>query len=102
MPLYGYYKPLQAAQGDSPFATLKEKKKRVLTWEWFKALPADPLARAMYWASALKEFPVHCEDTFSVDRAHDSVIIRQKFRFISWDDDWNTRHVKLARVSPVL
>ena len=102
MPLYGYYKPLQATQGDSPFATLKEKKKRVLTWEWFKALPADPLARAMYWASALKEFPVHCEDAFSVDRAHDAVIIRQKFRFISWDDDWKTRHVKLAPVSPVL
>jgi hypothetical protein len=102
MPLYGYYKPLQAGQDASPFATLKEKKKRVLTWEWFKALPADPLSRAMYWASALKEFPIYCEDSFSIDREHDSIIIRQKFRFISWDDDWNTQHVKLAPVSPVL
>jgi hypothetical protein len=76
MPMYGYYKPLQLGQEASAFAQLKEKKKRVLTWEWFKALPADPLARARYWASALREFPLYCEDSFSVDRAHDSVTIR--------------------------
>jgi hypothetical protein len=102
MPLYGYYKPLQAGQEASPFVLLKEKKKRVLTWEWHLALPADPLARAMYWASALKEFPIYCEDDVSVDRAHDSVVLRQKFRFLSWNDDWNTKHLKLVPVSPVL
>ena len=102
MPMYGYYKPLQAAQESSPFAQLKEKKKRVLTWEWFKALPADPLARARYWASALREFPIRCEESFSVNRGHDSVTIRQSFRWLSWDDDWNTKHLKLAPVSPVL
>ena len=101
MPMYGYYKPLQANQVSS-FVSLKEKKKRVLTWEWFKALPADPLARARYWASALREFPVYCEDSFSVDRAHDSVTMRQSFRWISWNDDWKTRHLKLAPLSPVL
>jgi hypothetical protein len=102
MPMYGYYKPLAAEQGNHPFTKLKEKKKRILTWEWNKALPADPLARARYWASALREFPVYCEDSFSVDRAHDSVVLRQKFRFISWDDDWKTKHLKLAPISPVL
>ena len=102
MPLYGYYKPLQAGQESAPFAKLKEKKKRVLTWEWFKALPADPLARARYWASALREFPLYCEDSFSVDRGHDSVTIRQSFRWLSWNDDWNTEHLKLAPLSPVL
>jgi len=102
MPMYGHYKPLQAGQESSPFAQLKEKKKRVLTWEWFMALPADPLARARYWASALREFPIHCEESFSVDRAHDSVTFRQSFRWLSWNDDWNTKHLKLAPVSPVL
>jgi hypothetical protein len=102
MPLYGYYKPTLGSPEGAPFALLKEKKKRVLTWEWHKALASDALARAMYWASALKEFPVYCEDSFSIDREHDSVIVRQKFRFISWDDDWQTQHVKLAPVSPVL
>ena len=102
MPMYGYFKPLPTGSENSPFARLKEKKKRILTWEWSKALPADPLARARYWASALREFPIYCEDSFSVDRAHDRVVLRQKFRFISWDDDWKTKHLKLAPVSPVL
>lgn len=102
MPLYGYDKPLQLELAASPFFQLKEKKKRVLTWEWAKVLPADPLARARYWASVLKEFPVYCDDAFSVDRSTDSVILRQSFRWISWDDDWGTRHLKLAPVSPVL
>lgn len=102
MPMYGYSKPLPAGQESSPFANLKEKKKRVLTWEWFKALPADPLARARYWASALREFPIYCADSFSVDRARDSVTIRQSFRWLSWNDDWKTEHLKLAPLSPVL
>jgi len=102
MPLYGIYIPLQAGHETSPFATLKQKKKRVLTWEWHLALPADPLARAMYWASALKEFPLYCEDSVSLDRAHDAAVVKQKIRFLSWNDDWNTRHLKLAPISPVL
>ena len=34
--------------------------------------------------------------------AQDSVTIRQKFRWRSIDDDWKTRHLKLAPISPVL
>jgi hypothetical protein len=102
MPLYGYYKPPQNSQESSPFYALKEKKKRIITWEWAKALHADPLARARYWASALKEFPLYCEDSFSVDRGTDSVTIRQTFRWLSWDDDWKTKHWKLAPISPPL
>ena len=102
MPMYGYYKSAQLAQQPLPFYEAIEKKKRVLTWEWFKALPADPLARARYWASVLREFPLECEASFNVDAAHDSVTIRQSFRWLSWDDDWNTKHWKLAPVSPVL
>ena len=102
MPMYGYYKPAQLSQQSLPFYQTVEKKKRVLTWEWFKALPADPLARARYWASALREFPIACDESFSVDRAHDSVTIRQSFQWLSWNDDWETKHLKLAPVNPVL
>jgi hypothetical protein len=102
LPLYGYDKSLPEAMQSHPFVQAREKKKRVFTWEWHKALPADPLARARYWASALREFPIACDETFSVDRAHDSVTIKQSFRWLSWNDDWNTKHVKLAPLSPVL
>lgn len=102
MPMYGCYKPAQLATQPLPFYQIKDKKKRVLTWEWYKALPADPLARARYWASALREFPLTCDESFSVDRAHDSVTFRQTFHWLSWEDDWKTKHLKLAPVSPVL
>ncbi len=102
MPIYGYYKPAQLAQQSLPFYQTKEKKKRVLTWEWFKALPADPLARARYWASVLREFPIACDERFSVDRGQDSVTLRQTFQWLSWTDDWKTEHLKLAPISPVL
>ena len=102
MPLYGYYKPPQQGRESSQLYALKEKKKRVTTWKWAAGLQKDPLARARYWASALKEFPVYCEESVSVNRGNDSVTIRQKFRFVSWNDEWNTHHLKLAPVSPVL
>ncbi len=102
MPLYGHYKPASFEARSNAVFQAREPKKRVKTWDWYKALPADPLARARYWASALHEFPVYGEDSFSVDRARDSVVLRQSFRFLSWDDDWRTKHWKLAPVSPVL
>jgi hypothetical protein len=102
MPLYGYDKSLPEKMQAHAFVQSREKKKRVLTWEWHKALPADPLARARYWTSALREFPIACDESFSVDRAHDSITIRQSFHWLSWNDDWNTKHLKLAPLSPVL
>jgi hypothetical protein len=62
----------------------------------------DPLTRIRYWASVLREFPIYCEDTFSVDRAKDSVTIRSRFHWRSIEDDWRTPHVKLAPLSPTL
>ncbi len=102
LPLYGYDKSMPEAMRLHPFVQAREKKKRVLTWEWHLALPADPLSRARFWASALREFPIACDESYSVDRAHDSVTLRSSFRWLSWNDDWNTEHLKLAPVSPVL
>jgi hypothetical protein len=102
MPIYGHYKPAALDARSNAVFQVREPKKRVQTWRWADGLPADPLARARYWARALHEFPVHCADTFSVDRARDAVVVRQKFKFFSWDDEWQTPHLKLAPVSPVL
>ena len=102
LPLYGYDKSMPEAMRLHPFVQAREKKKRVLTWEWHLALPADPLSRARFWASALREFPIACDESYSVDRAHDAVTLRSSFRWLSWTDDWNTKHVKLAPLSPVL
>ena len=52
--------------------------------------------RVKYWACATREFPIYCEDSFSVNRAKDSVTIRQRFQWHSIEDDWKTRHIKVA------
>src|SRR6266850_510909 len=100
LPLYGYYKP--SLQGSDFLAQHGLPSKKIKTWEWAKALPREPLMRIRYWASALREFPLYCEDSFSVDRTKDAVRIRQRFQWHSIDDDWNTKHVKLAPISPPL
>jgi hypothetical protein len=50
----------------------------------------------------MREFPLYCEDTFSVNRAEDTVTIRQKFQWHSIRDDWSTQPLKLAPLSPPL
>ena len=98
LPLYGsYMAPLEGRDSRTQFSG-----KPVTTWEWAKVLPREPLMHVRYWASALRDFPTYCEETFSVDRSTDSVTMRQKMQWHSIDDDWRTKHLKLNPVSPPL
>ena len=102
MPLYGYAKaPLKPATNSAAARSVK-KDTRPETWKWGEALHREPLVRIRYWASATREFPIYCEDSFSVDRASDSVTFRQKFTWRSINDDWNTKHLQVAPISPPL
>jgi len=102
LPLYGYDKPPQEGRNFRAEHGMAEPKLKIKTWEWPKVITRDPLTRIRYWAAATREFPIHCADSFSVDRARDSVTIRSRFQWRSIDDDWNTRHIKLAPLSPPL
>jgi hypothetical protein len=102
LPLYGYDKPPQGGRDFRTEHGLPQPKMKIKTWEWPKVITRDPLTRIRYWASATREFPIHCEDSFSVNRARDSVTIRSRFLWRSIDDDWKTRHIKLAPLSPPL
>ena len=100
LPLYGYYKP---PQKDKEFlAAHGLASKNIQTWQWANGLPADVLKRVRYWANVSRAFPIYCEDSFAVDRARDSVTIRQKFEWILIADEWRTLPIKFAPVSPVL
>lgn len=98
LPLYGsYIAPPQGSHSKTEFTG-----KIVKTWEWAKVLPREPLMHVRYWASALREVPVACEETFSVDRSTDSVTIRQKMAWHTIDDQWRTKHLKVNPVNPQL
>ena len=100
MPLYGYFKLPPA--GRDYLAEHAVKSRKLYSWDWEKGIARDPLARLRFWAGASREFPVYCEDSFSVDRARDEVTIRSRFHWHSIEDDWKTKHLKLAPLSPAL
>jgi hypothetical protein len=100
LPLYGYYKPPQ--ENKKSLATFNLQDRNIQTWEWSNGIKPKTLERIRYWAKVSREFPIYCEDSFSVDRSNDTVTIRQRFEWISIDDEWKTPHLKLAPVSPVL
>ncbi len=100
MPLYGYYKPPQKGREILKAQGLKEKE--LLTWEWPIVVARDPLTRLRYWAGATRWFPYDVETTLSVGAGGESLTAVQRFRALAIPDDWRTRPVKVAPVSPVL
>jgi len=100
MPLYGYFK--LPPRGRDFLAEHGLKSRKLFSWEWEKGLARDPLTRLRYWAGASRQFPIYCEESFSVDRARDELTVRSRIEWHSIRDDWGTKPVKLAPVSPVL
>ncbi len=100
MPLYGSYKPPQKGQEFLSRHGLKDKP--LLTWEWSLAVAREPLTRLRYWAGATRKFPVYCEDTVRVDLQRDTVTLGQRFEYLDVPDDWGTRPIRIAPVSPTL
>lgn len=43
-----------------------------------------------------------CDESFVVDRRRDTVTSRHSFRWLEVPDDWGTRPIRLAPISPVL
>lgn len=102
LPLYGYDKLAQEQFDFRSTNQLAGPKIKVKTWEWPKVITRDPLTRIRYWDAAMRNFPIHCAETFSVDRAKESVTVRSRIEWRSIEDDWKTRRIKLAPLSPSL
>jgi len=98
LPLYGIY----VCPTNESKTTIKFGGKPVQTWAWSKVLHREPLMRVRYWASALRWFPQDCEETFSVDRSTDTLTLRQKISYVSIEDAWGTKPLKLNPISPTL
>jgi hypothetical protein len=100
MPLYGSYKPPQ--QDDDFLAKSNLPPSPVKTWTWKDGLPPEVLRKCGWWASVLREYPVNCRETFSVDRKKDALTVRQSYEWIPIDDDWKTPHTKFATLPHAL
>jgi hypothetical protein len=98
LPLYGSY----VCPANENKSAVKFGGKPVQTWKWGEVLHREPLMRVRYWASALRWFPQDCEEMFSVDRSTDTLTLRQKISYVSIEDAWTTKRLKLNSVSPTL
>lgn len=101
LPLYGYDKPLQRER-EAVTGNYRARTVKIKTWEWPEILTRDPLTRIRYWAAVTREFPIYCEETFSIDRARDAVVYRSQFSWLSIPDDWRTFPAKLSPLSAPL
>ena len=102
LPVYGYEKLRLEGSDYRAAHKLPDSKVKVKTWEWPTVITRDPLTRIRYWAAVTREFPIYCEESFSVDRAKDGVTIRSRIQRRTITDDWRTRRIKLAPISPSL
>ncbi|MFM1770664.1 MAG: hypothetical protein RJA22_3193, partial [Verrucomicrobiota bacterium] len=100
MPLYGHDR-LGTPTRPAP-ARPGRKAPPLKTWEWAKAIPREPLTRLRYWAGATRQFPMDCEERVAVDRGRDRLRWQTRLTWHAIADDWRTRPVKLAPISPVL
>lgn len=69
---------------------------------WSGALPGDIVEKCRFWSRALKNFPVNCNEHYSIDGRNDVVSVRQSFDYLVWKDDWKTRPVRIAPINPIL
>lgn len=98
MPLFGYYKPHQKPL-DTPRLTTD---KVFSTAAWAGGVPTNDIMRARYWVQVLRSYPLYCHETFSVDRSKDRLTLREEFTWLPISDDWKTKPIKLAPLSPSL
>ena len=99
MPLYGYEK-LKPFEEESE--TKRAKDAPPVTADWSEALTRDLLMRVRYWAGVARMLPVHVRETYQLDRARDTIRLRQSFAWHAIPDEWKTPALKLAPVPPAL
>lgn len=100
MPFYGYDKPPQ--QGNDFAVAHGLPSKNIKPWTWRDKVPDEVIARAEWWASVAKAFPVGFQESFSIDLRTDEITFRQDYRWLTVEDAWKTKPVRFATLSPTL
>jgi hypothetical protein len=66
------------------------------TTSWTKGLPRKVVQRCRLLAEVSREYPISVEETFKVDPIRDEVLVRNRFEYLSLDDEWGTPHRRVA------
>ncbi len=98
MPLYGYLKTPQRGYEEMLF--FGPKARDIRTWQWQESLPEEVIERCNFWCRTFLSFPLGMWETFSVDG--EEITIRQQYKWLSFDDEWNTEPLKFAPLPPTM
>ncbi|HKQ39614.1 MAG TPA: hypothetical protein VJ063_16175 [Verrucomicrobiae bacterium] len=93
----GLHLSFAKSAGDVVLLPLHGTSTNIDTRKWSEFLTRDPLLRIRYWASVLREFPFECQTSIGPSNS-----VRQSFRFHTIRDDWGTKPLQLAPISPPL
>lgn len=85
VPLYGS-KPIPAAD----------------TAAWSAGLPDAVAARCRSLAEISREYPIEVQEKYKLLLPQDKVLIRDRYEFLSIDDEWKTGHKKIAPLEPTV
>ncbi|RLF05266.1 MAG: hypothetical protein DRK00_04840 [Thermoprotei archaeon] len=102
MPLYGYLKPPQDAYASSPI--FGSKARAVRTWEWrrLRTLPEEVVERCEFWCRTFLRYPAGMWETYYINTTGDVVVIREEYKWLSFEDEWGTKPLRFAPISPTL
>lgn len=72
------------------------------TRSWRDGLPDDAAERCRYWSRVLAAPPLSVARTAKVSYDPDVLLVKDRFSYLSVDDDWQTSPLKIAPVSTTL
>lgn len=72
------------------------------TASWSNTFPEKMTARCSLWSGILADAPQNVARSFSIDYRKDSMTLHDKCTYFPIPDEWNTKPVKIAPLSPAL
>jgi len=102
MPLYGYLKLPQEKYADSPI--FGPKARAIRTWEWRQqgTPPKEVVERCEFWCRTFLRYPAGMWETYYINTTDDTIVIREEYKWLSFEDDWGTEPLRFASISPTL
>jgi len=97
---FSYPKTAGSIQGMPLYGVALQRPAQTAGWD--KSLPADVQARCRYWSQVLVNAPDEVRRTAQVDYANDALTVKDEFTYLNIQDDWKTKGLKIAPVSPIL
>jgi len=98
--LFSYPETAGSIQGMPLYGLTLQHPERTATWG--DGLPIDVAKRCDYWSNVLVNAPDEVHRNIQVDYVKNKLTVKDEFTHLDIQDDWNTKGIKIAPISPTL